>query len=322
MSKKYVIGIDVGGTKILTAIADLEGKILARERIASRPKDTIAEQVDQIVETVEQVMKSAGAEKDEILRIAVGAPGTVNTYEGVVLFTPNLRWENVPITKLLQDKLNIEVILENDANAAALAEHLFGAGKDAKHMVYLTISTGIGGGVIINNQILHGTAGCGGEIGHHTILLDGPICGCGNQGCLETLASGTALGRYGREAVENGLKTLMKDLVNEIDEIDGTVVTKAAKAGDKIALDIVNRVAEYIGIGIANMINIFNPEKVILGGGVTSAGDLFYDGIVKTVEARALSTPRKLCKIVFSELKSDVGVLGAIAVALQGNKDK
>ncbi|MCK4258597.1 MAG: ROK family glucokinase [Halanaerobiales bacterium] len=321
MNKKFVVGVDLGGTKILTAIANLEGEVLERVRVDTGAGEAAEKVIDRIVATVEEVIEKIGAKKEEVLQVGVGSPGPLNIREGVVLFSPNLKWDNVPIVRMMEDALSIPVSLENDANAAAIAEHAFGAGKGTDHMIYMTISTGIGGGVIIDGQILHGSNDSGGEIGHHTIDVDGPVCGCGNKGCLEVLASGTALGRYGRDAVASGVDTMMTDLVNTLDEVDGSVVTKAADAGDKIALEIVEKVAIYIGIGVANMLNIFNPQRVVLGGGVTKAGHLFYDTIIKTVKERALKAASEKCEIVFASLGSDVGVKGAIAVALKNHQE-
>lgn len=316
MSSKYVIGVDLGGTKILTALADQEGKILQRVLVDTGANEPAEKVVERIITTVERVIREAGVEKTDVQRIGVGSPGPLDIQQGIVLFSPNLRWHHVHIVKQMQDALGIPVLLENDANAAAMAEHAFGAGRGSQHMIYMTISTGIGGGVIINGQILHGSSDSGGEIGHHTIEPHGPQCGCGNPGCLEALASGTALGRYGREAYESGVSTKIRELAESVQEVNGSTVTRAAEAGDPVALEIVAKVAEYIGIGIANMINIFNPEKIVLGGGVMKAGHLFMGTILETVEKRALEAPRKRCEILFSELGSDVGVLGAIAVAL------
>lgn len=318
MQKKYVIGVDLGGTKILTALANLQGEILQRVRVATVADEPASAVVQRIIATIQKVMEDSQVNKAEVLRIGVGSPGPLDLERGIVLFSPNLQWSNVPIVQLIQEAIEIPVILENDANAAALAEYRFGAGKGADSLVYMTISTGVGGGIIINDQILHGHNNNAGEIGHHTIIADGPVCGCGNHGCLEALASGTALGRYGREAVEQGRETMIGDLVDRLSEIDGATVTRAAYAGDQVALEIVNKVATYLGIGLANMINIFNPEKIILGGGVTKAGDLLIETIKETVAQRALKASTKDCQITFAELDSDVGVLGAIAVALSG----
>lgn len=316
MQKMYVIGVDLGGTKILTALANLQGEIIQRVRVATAANEPANEVVKRIIDTVWQVIKDAQIKKDEVLRIGIGSPGPLDLERGIVLFSPNLKWSNVAIVHLMESALKIPVVLENDANAAALAEYHFGAGQGANPVVYMTISTGIGGGVIINGQILHGYNNNAGEIGHHTIIADGPICGCGNRGCLEALASGTALGRYGREAVEQGLETMISDLVSEPQEIDGSIVTKAAYAGDRVALEITKKVATYIGIGLANMVNIFNPQIIVLGGGVTKAGDLLIETIKQTVAERALKASAQDCQITFAELGSDVGVLGAIAVAL------
>lgn len=318
MTKQYVIGVDLGGTKILTALADLEGHTLHRVLVETGANDSTETVVSRIITTVEQVMEAKGVTREEIQRIGIGSPGTLNIEKGMVLQSPNLRWRNVPIVEMMESVLGIPVLLENDANAAALAEHAFGAGKGARNMVYMTISTGIGGGIIVNNTLLHGHCDSAGEIGHHTIDPDGPRCGCGNYGCLEAMASGTALGRYGREAVASGVETMMRNMVQNPEEVDGTIVARAAEAGDPVAQEIVKKVGSYIGIGIANVINILNPGRVVLGGGVMKSGHLFIDTILQTVEARAMEAPRKCCEIVFAELGSDVGVQGAIAVALKG----
>lgn len=316
MSKKYVVGVDLGGTKILTAIADLEGNIIERVRVETGADEPAEKVVNRINDTVKEVIDKVDLTIDDIAKVGVGSPGPLDIEKGIVLFSPNLKWNNVPIVSLMEEELGLPVLLENDANAAALAEYHFGAGVGTKHMIYMTVSTGIGGGIIVNGEILHGVGSGGGEIGHHTIMPHGPECGCGNHGCLEALASGTALGRYGKEAVLADKETLMKEMVDNPEDVDGATVTQAAEKGDKVAQEIVDQVAEYLGIGIANLINIFNPSKLVLGGGVTKAGHLFYDKIIKTVEKRALEAPRKQCQIVFSDIGSDVGVLGAIAVAL------
>lgn len=316
MSRSYVIGVDLGGTKILTALADLEGRILRRVLVDTGANDSAERVVERIIGTVEEVMRNGGAARDEVKRIGIGSPGTLDIERGIVLRSSNLGWRNVPIVEMMESVLQIPVLLENDANAAALAEHAFGAGKGARNMVYMTISTGIGGGIILNNTLLHGACGAAGEIGHHTIDPAGPRCGCGNYGCLEAMASGTALGRYGREAVAGGAETLIRTMVDHPGDVNGVIVTRAAEEGDPVAQEIVRRVASYIGIGVANLINILNPDRIVLGGGVTKSGHLFLDLILRTVESRAMEAPRKCCEIVFAGLGSDVGVQGAIAVAL------
>lgn len=316
MNQQYVVGVDLGGTKILTALANLQGEILQRILVETGSNEPAEKVIARIVETIEQVILRAGITKCLVKRVGIGSPGSIKIAEGMVSFWPNLNWRNVPIVQLMEDALQLPVVLENDANAAALAEYKFGAGRGTRHMIYMTISTGIGGGIVMDGKLLHGADDSAGEIGHHSILADGPLCGCQNRGCLEVLASGTALGRYGREAVESGQETLMSTLVENPADVTGAVVTKAASAGDALALEIVHKVATYIGIGITNLINIFNPEKIVLGGGVTKAGHLFMEKIMETVQERALPGPRARCEIVFAELGQDVGVLGAIAVAV------
>lgn len=316
MNQQYVVGVDLGGTKILTALANLQGEILGRILVDTGTNEPAERVIGRIVETIEQVIAGAGVTKDQVKRVGIGSPGSIKIKEGIVCFWPNLNWRDVPIVQIMEKALDLPVVLENDANAAALAEYKFGAGRGTRHMIYMTISTGIGGGIVIDGKLLHGADDSAGEIGHHSIMADGPLCGCKNRGCLEVLASGTALGRYGREAVESGVDTMMGAMVQSPAEVTGATVTRAAAEGDTVAVEIIQKVATYIGIGITNMINIFNPEKIVLGGGVMKAGHLFMEKIVETVQERALPGPRARCQIVVAELGQDVGVLGAIAVAV------
>ncbi|WP_018247622.1 ROK family protein [Orenia marismortui] len=314
--KEYVVGVDLGGTKILTAIADLEGNILARVRKdteAQKGKDAV---IQKIKDTIYEVVEKVDLDLSQVKGIGLGVPGPVNIKEGSIKHTPNLDLDNVNIVEELKD-LGIAVFLENDANAAALGEKWFGAGKEAENMIYVTISTGIGGGIIINKEIFHGAGDAAGEIGHMTILPDSEIkCGCGNYGCWEAIASGTALSRMGREAVEAGEETLIGDLVTDSSEINGEVIAKAFEKDDKLAKEILDRLASYIGIGMANLINIFNPDTIVVGGGVSYSWSLIEDGVTSEINKRAMSSLTNNVEVVLAELGSDVGVLGAVATAL------
>jgi len=314
--KEYVVGVDLGGTKILTAIADLEGNILARVRKdteAHKGKDAV---IQKIKDTIYEVAEKIGSDLSQIKGIGLGVPGPVNIKEGVIKHTPNLDLDNVNIVEELED-LGISIFLENDANAAALGEKWFGAGKEAENMVYVTISTGIGGGIIINKEIFHGAGDAAGEIGHMTILPDSEIkCGCGNYGCWEAIASGTALSRMGRELVDAGEETIIKDLVSDTAEIDGAVIAKAFEDGDKAAKEILDKLASYIGLGMANLINIFNPDTIVVGGGVSYSWNLLEDKVSSEIKKRAMASLVDDVEIIVAKLGSDVGVLGAVATAL------
>jgi len=316
LQKEYVVGVDLGGTKILTAVADLQGNILARVR-----KDTEADKgkevvIQKIKDTVYEVIEEVGIKLSQVKGIGLGVPGPVDIKKGIIKHTPNLDLDNINIIEELGE-LNTPIFLENDANAAALGEKWFGAGKEAENMVYMTVSTGIGGGIIINKEIFHGAGDAAGEIGHMTILPDSEIqCGCGNYGCWEAIASGTALSKLARKAVETGQDTLMNELVSDLSEINGAVVAKATKEGDILAREAMDKVAEYLGIGMANLINIFNPDTIVIGGGVSQSWELMEEKANLTIKARAMDSLVDDVNIITAQLGSDVGVLGAIATAL------
>ncbi|MGM0502055.1 MAG: ROK family protein [Bacillota bacterium] len=322
MEKQYIIGVDLGGTKILTALADFEGNILAKEKVlvgASKDKKTV---VSKIKKTIVQITAKQEVGLEQVAGIGLGCPGPLDIEEGLIHHTPNLDLDNVKIKEELSE-FNVPIFLENDANAAALGEHLFGAGEGTANMIYITISTGIGGGIIIDGDIYHGASDGAGEIGHLTLDPKSVIkCGCGNYGCWEALASGTALSRLGRGAVQSGKDTLIKELVADESEVDGAVVAKAAQQGDKIALQLMDTIAKRLGVGLASLINIFNPSRIVIGGGVSESWSLLEDKIWETIEERAMESLVQQVEILPAELGSDVGVIGAIATALVNLKNK
>ena len=316
MEKEYIIGVDLGGTKILTALADLEGNILAKSRVLVGDVKDKEAVVNKIKETIEKVTAEDEVDLTEVAGIGLGCPGPLDIEEGLIHHTPNLDLDNINIKEELSD-LEVPIFLENDANAAALGEYRFGAGQGSENMIYITVSTGIGGGIIINGDIYHGTSDGAGEIGHLTLDPHSLIqCGCGNYGCWEALASGTALSRLGQDALKAGEETLIEDLVDEIDEVDGSVIAKAAQKGDEVALELMNTVAERLGTGLASLINIFNPSRIVFGGGVSNSWPLIKDKIEETINARAMDSLHDKVEIIPAELGSDVGVVGAIAAAL------
>lgn len=314
---EYFIGVDLGGTKILTAVSDNQGKIIERVKIATEALKGQDKVISNIVESVEEVINKAGIKKDEIIRMGLGTPGPLNIKEGLIYEAPNLNWENVPIVSILKEKIGIEINLENDANAAALGEKWFGAGKDVDSMIYMTVSTGIGGGIIIDKKILHGISDTAGEIGHFVIQTDGPICGCGNHGCFEAVASGTAINGIGKYLAAMHPDSLLYKLVDgDITKIDGKIIYDAAKKGDKYAKQIWYDEARYLGIGIANLINIFNTSTIVLGGGVMNSWDLIADKMIETIKNYAFESAYNSVDIRRASLADDVGVQGAIAVAM------
>ena len=317
MSKEYFIGIDIGGTKILTALADNEGKIITKAHNpteADQGRDVI---IDNIKSTIDRVIDNSKVKKEEIVKIGLGTPGPLDLKNGRIIENSNLSWSDVPIVKILEKTTGIPVILENDANAAGLGEKFFGAGRGANNIVYITISTGIGGGVIIDNKIFHGK-GNAAEIGHMTLIPDSKFqCGCGNYGCFEAVASGTAIAKRGKEIIkENKTGLIYEYSEGNIDLVDAPLIAAAAREGDQDAIEIFKLTGRLLGVGIANVLNLFDPEIIVLGGGVMHAEDLFMDELKNSLRKRALKSNLKNLQIKNAKLGKNTGVMGAIAVAM------
>jgi glucokinase len=329
-----VVGVDLGATQIRAAV--LHGAtLLSRVGLLVGTEPAPERVIPRIFQAVEQALAQAQTPLDAIAGIGIGAPGPLNNRTGVIVAPPNLPgWHSVPLRDYFAEKFGVPIFVENDANAAALGEHMFGAGHGSNEMVYLTISTGIGGGVITNGQIMEGIAGTANELGHITIDWHGGRCNCGNIGCLEYLASGTAIARQANEAIAtgNGDKLLAFALAQHeqdrtantpVDNVMETVtplhvnarmVAQAAKAGIPLATSIIAAAAEALGVGLVNIIHIFNPELIILGGGISQIGELLIEPARRIVAERAMQVPRESVQIVMAELGSDTGLVGAGAL--------
>ncbi len=314
-----VIGVDLGGSKILTAMVDIKGEILSSDHrttpAAEGPEAVIQIMLDSIKRTIDQ----AGINTGELEAICIGAPGLSNPETGVVFTSPNLpRWLDVPLKSIIEDKIGVKTFLINDANAAALGEMYFGAAKGARNFIYITISTGIGGGIVIDGEIYTGSLGTAGEIGHMTIDTNGPHCNCGNTGCWETLASGTALAREARQRITAGAKTSIIEYAGgNIDEINAEVVHKAAQQGDTLAKELIAQTSYYIGVGLTNLINIFNPELIVIGGGLSNIGDILLEPAYKVAGERAYKVAFESVRFARAELDKNSGVIGAAVYAFR-----
>jgi glucokinase len=316
--KEYYLGLDLGGTKILTGLADSSGKIITRSR-----RDTEAELgedkiIENMVATIEDVLEKSGVKKEQIKTLGIGSPGPLDSKKGIIIENANLPWKNVQLVERMESELGIKTLLQNDANAAALGEKWFGAGKNVDNMVYITISTGIGGGAIINQELFTGVNDNACEIGHTVIDPNGPECGCGNHGCLEAFSSGTSIGKRAKEAAAAGESKEMLELAdNIVEDIDAVICAQAAYQGDQVAKEIFKNAGYHLGIGLGNVVNTFNTEMIILGGGVMKAADLFLDEAIKTMEDIALAGSLEMVTVKEAELGSDIGLIGAIAVAME-----
>lgn len=316
---RHVVAVDIGGTKILAALVSEQGGIVARHR-ADTPARGVDAVLDVIAASVRAVQQAARVPANQVVAAGVGAPGPLNPESGIVFEAPNLPgWRDVPLKARLEARLSLPVFVEHDATAAALGEWWLGAGRGVHDLIYLTISTGIGGGIITGDQVVHGASGTAGEVGHMTIDVNGPPCSCGRStGCLEVLASGTAIARMAREAIAAGKRTAVLALAGgDPEAIGADHVEAAAREGDAVAAQIFTRAATYLGVGVANLLNLLNPARVIIGGGVSKAGDLLFDPVRRIARQRAFERPGRDVEIVPAALGDDVGAIGAAAVALQ-----
>ena len=308
-----VLGIDIGGTKLAGGIVDAEGKMLLRGEVPTLAREGLEPVLGRIVGLGQDILESAAAGKEPVQRIGVGCAGPVDIRAGKVFNPPNLPgWAEVPLAQRIEAALGLPAVLENDANAAALGEFRYGAGKGARSLVYLTVSTGIGGGIILDGKVWHGLKDAAGEVGHMTVCPDGPVCGCGNRGCLEAMASGPSIARRARQAMASGRPTRLR----EVSQPTSADVVSLAREGDAIAREVWDEAVRYLGIGVATVITILAPERVVLGGGVTKAGDFLFEPLRAEVRRRVKLVPVESVPILPAALGPDVGILGAAAVAM------
>ena len=314
---RVVIGVDLGGTNLRTAILSPDGNILDRHKEATHAADGWENVVARLIENIKRHHKSAIQQGFDVVAVGVGAPGVIQADKGIVVKSPNFPdWNNLPLKDQLEKTLGIPVFLENDANAAALGEQWRGAGQGIRSMILLTLGTGVGGGIILDNKIWHGADGMAGEIGHMTLIPDGRPCTCGNIGCLEMYSSARGIVQSFREA----LGETTGGVPDQLRQISSEQVYEAAGAGNEIALQVMKDMGRMLGIGIASLINIFNPERIVVGGGVKDAWPLFIGATREEIMKRAFAVPAKRTEIVPSQLGDDAGMVGAAAVALELQK--
>jgi glucokinase len=318
--KKYVIGIDIGGTKIATGLVTEEGKLFQKVVLPTLSKKGIDVSLGQVYRSVEEVMKIGGVSRNSITGIGACAPGPLDPLKGIVHNPPNLQgWKEVPLAGLLRKKFKVKTRVENDANAAGMAEVIWGAAKGYKHVFYVTVSTGIGTAIIINGKIYHGKNGMAGEGGHVTINFDDKKarCNCGNTGCIEAMASGPYTVRRLVEKLKKNpkIKTNILDMVDGvIDDISMVTIGDAASEGDSLAIDTIEEQGRLIGIWLGSMINLLDPEIVVIGGGVSLIGKVLFRPIRKGALDHTINVFAADTKIVQAKLKRDVGIYGAASV--------
>jgi len=316
---RLALGIDLGGTKILTAVANTKGEMLSRDHSITPAREGQQAVVRSIIESVDRAFDQAYISAADLAAIGIGAPGLSNPETGILFTSPNLPgWKDVPLRDIIEKELSSKAFLINDANAAALGELYFGAAKGARDFIYITISTGIGGGIVIDGKIYTGALGTAGEVGHMTIDDDGPLCRCGNKGCWETLASGTALAREARRQINEGVSTSVLDYVDgDVEKVTAEEIHKAAEDGDSWASSLIARTGYYVGVGLANLVNVFNPEVIVIGGGLSNIGDMLFEPAFRVAEERSFDKTFRATRFALAELGRNSGVLGAAAFALE-----
>jgi len=317
-----ILGIDLGGSKILTAAVNSRGEMLSSDESITPATEGREAVIQSIVESSHRVLKQAGVAISEIYAIGIGAAGISNPETGILFTSPNLPgWRDIPLRDIIQEKLGKKTFLTNDANAAALGEFYFGAARGTRNFIYITLSTGIGGGIVIDGKIYSGAIGAAGEVGHMTIDDGGPICNCGNRGCWETLASGTALAKEARHRIKEGVRTsILEYAEGDVEKVTAQTVHSAAEQSDSLAKELIARTGYYVGVGLANLINIFNPELIVIGGGLSNIGDMLLKPAFKTAGERAYKEAFQAVRFASAELGRNSGVLGAAAFALQEMK--
>lgn len=313
MREDLFIGIDLGGTNIKGALVAWDGTVPAKKETATLANAGPEAVAGRIAGMIGELAEEAASVGKKVLGIGIGIPGLPDQDKGEVVFAPNLYWRNVPLVRYLRQSTNLPVFLENDANAAALGEQWLGAGRGSQNMIMITIGTGVGGGLIINGRLYSGASGSAGEIGHTVVDPEGLVCSCGRRGCLETMSSATAMTRMAREAMDRGRETILA----RIENLNARDIFQAAQAGDEAAREIIETAAFYLGLGLGNLVNIFNPDTIIVGGGVARAGDILFNPLRRQTLAWSLESSAAAVKIIPAELGNDAGFFGAARLVME-----
>lgn len=308
----YTLGIDLGGTNIVAGVVDENFNIIAKGKVKTncpRPAEEIA---DDMAKACLIACENAGISINDVKACGVGSPGAINPITGIIATANNLGFKNVPLAKMLKERTGVDFYIENDANAAAYGEFLAGSGKGVNNCIAITLGTGVGGGIIIDGKLFSGSNFAGGELGHTVINVDGEPCSCGRKGCWEAYASATALIRQTKAAMEENKSSIMWELAgNKLENVNGRTAFDGMRKGDKTAIEVVNAYVKYVAVGIANMINIFQPEKLCIGGGVSNEKEALVAPIREFVNKEIYTNMGKPCEILPAQLGNDAGIIGA-----------
>lgn len=321
MTGKYSIGVDLGGTKVLAGVVETKtGKLIGTKKKRTKQANTQDLLLERITAAIDEAIEKTEIDVNQVSGIGVGAAGMVNRETGTLLQAANLGVNDIEITRPLQEKYKVNARLGNDVEVATYGERYFGAGQNSSHFVCVFVGTGIGSGVVVNDEHLKGFTGTAGEIGHTKLFPDGRSCGCGGYGCLEAYASRLAIAKEIKSSVDQGHKSLVADKI-KMDKgiIRSNALAEAVEQNDPIVLDAVKDGAKYLAWGLATVTNFFNPERIILGGGLIEAVDLYFETCKQELERVALPIPAKKLKLVRSELGDNAGIIGAALMATSRN---
>lgn len=319
MSRRWVVGVDIGGTNVLVGLVPVEGG----RPSALRTRSTVdlgvpSAVVGQLAQMVRDVIAEGASAGDDVLGVGIGSPGPLDLAAGVVLDAFNLGWKDFPLRDQLAEVVGLPAILDNDANCATWGEYWLGAGRDVKNLVGVTLGTGIGGGIILDGKLVHGASASAGELGHMTIDFHGRRCKCGNYGCLEAYASGPNIAARAREGLAAGAQSALTALVGgELERLTAATVYEAILQGDEYAGEVMLETAKLLGAGLANIVNVLNPDMIVVVGGVTRAGDYLFKPLRSEVRRRAFRSAEQACRIVPGALPQTAGVIGAAGLFLR-----
>lgn len=318
MEEKKLIGIDLGGTSVKFAVVSSDGSIIDKWSIMTDISEEGSLITPSIIDSLKTYMSDHGFTSEDFIGIGMGSPGTVNKENGTVIGAYNLNWKTLqPLRESIEGATGIPFFIDNDANVAALGEQWIGAGNNEPNVVFITLGTGVGGGVIMNGQLLHGAGGAAGEIGHMTVDREGYDCTCGKKGCLETVASATGVVRVAKDRAFNyqGDSKLKESILSD-EPVDTKVIMDAAKEGDAFAISVVDEISDYLGLACGNIANLLNPSTIVIGGGVSKAGEFLAEKIRDRFKVYAFPTIREDTHIRIAELGNDAGVIGASSLVL------
>lgn len=309
------IGFDLGGTSMGSALVSLDGEILYQNDCPTLAQESSENVIGRIKSLIHDCFNKAKDMNLNILSIGMGSPGVIDTVNGVIKNSPNIPdWNNIEIVNILTKEFGVPSAIDNDVRVTAMGEYYFGAGKGFKNILCIAIGTGIGGGIILEGKLMRGPTFSMGEIGHITLNKNGALCGCGNYGCMEALGSSTAIIREAKKAIDNGESEILKTMIENGNELNTYLICKSAEKGDKKSHQIVTEAGEWIGIGLSGVVNLINPEIIIIGGGVSLAGDIIFNPIREEIKKRSLKIPGEFVKVVPALLGDSAGMVGASAL--------